>query len=98
MNNFQGQNAPHYKKVVQWAKEYGSSGLPDQRALQDFIDCETDEAISGLKSELIGISQGNYRDEIFDKVVGVNRRLRHTSYGEWAKLMLMWLASYNKKS
>lgn len=98
MNNPPSRETPHYKKVVQWTKDYGSSGLPDQRALQDFIECETDESIKALKNELIGISQGNYRDDIFDKLIGVNRRLRHSSYTEWSKLMLIWLATYNKKS
>ena len=98
MNQIPGRDTPHYKKVMQWVKEYGSSGVPDQRALQDFIECETDESINGLKSELIGVSQGNYRDDIFDKLVGVNRRTRHSSYSEWAKVMLIWLTTYNKKS
>ncbi|RIL08962.1 MAG: hypothetical protein DCC75_07620 [Proteobacteria bacterium] len=83
-----------YKQVVYWVKNYGSSGAGDQRAVQDFMECETVEIVSSLKLELANIVQGNFDQENLDKLIGAKRRLRHDSYQEWAKLMLLWIASY----
>ncbi len=85
-----------YKQVVYWVKNYASGGNPDQRCVQDFVDCETTEVLSTFRAELYGISQGNFDEETLDKLIGQKRKVLHGSYDEWAKLMLMWLASYNK--
>ena len=85
---------PLYKYVPLWVREYGMSGGPDQQAVQLFLDCETREAVTGLQSELIAISKGLYKAEVFDLVVGAKRRVMYTSYDNWAKLMLQWIASY----
>lgn len=83
-----------YKQVTYWIKHYGSSGAADQRAVQDFMECETTEVVTSLKLELANISQGNFDQENLDKLVGSKRRQRHETYQEWAKLMLLWMASY----
>jgi hypothetical protein len=87
------EETPLYKYVPLWVREYGMSGASDQQAVQIYIDCETREAITGLQNELIGITKGRYKDEVFDLVVGVKRKVLHGSYTEWAKLMLQWIAS-----
>jgi hypothetical protein len=83
-----------YNRVAYFVKEYGSSGIPDQRAVQEFMECETAEMIRSLQNELIGLSKGNYDREVMDKVIGVKRRTLFGSYEEWAKLMLMWISGY----
>jgi hypothetical protein len=88
------KNRPYYKQLNYWLKNYGNSGASDQQAVQTFVDCENREVISGFRAELLGITHGNYADELFDRSVGVKRRARHGSYSEWAKMMLLWLASY----
>jgi len=87
------EETPLYKYVPLWVREYGMSGSPDHQAVQIFVDCETREAIAGLRNELIGVSKGRYKDETFDLVVGTKRKVLHGSYSEWAKLMLQWLAA-----
>jgi hypothetical protein len=84
----------YYKQVNYWLQMYGNSGIPDQRAVETYIDCETSEAVQSLRNELIGISRGNYQDAPFDVSVGVKRRVRHGTYQEWARLMLLWMANY----
>lgn len=87
------EEVPLYKSVPLWVREYGMSGAPDQHAIQTFIDCETREAVVGLQNELLGISKGRYKDEVFDRIVGIKRKVLHGSYSEWAKLMLQWIAA-----
>jgi len=90
----ESNEAPIYKHVIQWVQEYGQSGEPDQRAVQTFMDCETREAVNGLRAELIAISAGKFNDQTFDVVVGIKRRVLHSSYAAWAQLMLQWIAAY----
>ena len=85
-----------YKQVTYWAKNYGAGGVPDQRAVQDFVECETTEVISTFRGELASIAQGKYDEATLDQLVGQKRKVLHNSYKEWAKLMLMWLASYHR--
>jgi hypothetical protein len=84
------------KYVTYWVKTYASGGASDQRCVQDFVECETSETLSTFRAELYGISQGNVAEDVLDKLVGQKRKVLHGSYVEWAKLMLMWLAAYNK--
>lgn len=86
--------SPIYKQVTYWVQYYGNSGAPDQRAVETFMDCETREVVVMLQNELRGISLGNFRPEILDRLVGAKRRMNHGSYQEWAKLMLLWMSSY----
>lgn len=86
------ETTPLYKYVPLWVREYGQSGVPDQQAVQIFIDCETREVITGLQNELLAISHGRYKEEVFDLIVGIKRRIQHSSYDNWAKVMLQWIA------
>lgn len=81
-----------YKQVIYWVKNYGSAGIPDQKAVHEYIECETTEAIFTLRNELMGISEGKFTEENLDKLVGVKRKLMYNSYSEWAKMMLLWIA------
>jgi hypothetical protein len=85
-----------YTRIPVWVRDYGSSGAPDNKAVIDFMICETAEIVRGLQSELIAVSKGNYADEQFDKTVGAKRRVKYGSYQEWAKMMLLWIASYKE--
>ena len=89
---------PAYNEVYNWVKEYGHSGIPDQRAVGDFVACENDERIVRFKSQLHGISTGNYDIDLFDKLIGKNRRTRHGSYEAWAKMMLLWVNESYKRA
>jgi len=84
----------YYEQVIQWNKEYGSSGASDQRAIQTFMDCETDEKIRALRGQLYSISTGKFDAATLDKQLGAGRASKHGSYEQWAKLMLMWMAGY----
>ncbi len=84
----------HYPEVIYLLKTYSPPGVDDKRAVQTFIDCETDERVRAVKGQLYAISRGRYDDATFDKVIGVDKRMKHGSYEEWAKLMLQWMAGY----
>jgi hypothetical protein len=85
------------KQITYWVKTYASGGNPDQRSVQDFVDCETTEVLNTFRAELMGISLGKVDEKILDQMVGTKRKVLYNSYQEWAKLMLMWLAAYVKK-
>jgi len=85
------------KQITYWVKIYGSAGNPDQRAVQDFVDCETTEVLNTFRAELLGISLGRVEEKTLDLIVGNKRKVLHESYQEWSKLMLMWLAAALKK-
>ena len=83
-----------YKYIKVWKDNYAKPGMPDQRALQDFVECENNEVIRLLRGELNSIKGGNYTTESLDVLVGPARVARHGSYEDWAGLMLQWLAAY----
>ncbi len=87
-------DGPIYNRVHYWVQNYGLSGIPDQKAVENFIECETREQVNLLRFELELMAQGNFRQESLDQIVGVKRRVRHESYEAWAKLMLLWIAGY----
>jgi hypothetical protein len=70
--------------------------MPDKRALEDFLECETDENIRSLRSELQGVSQGNHPPDMLNNLIGKSRENRHGSYEQWAVLMMQWIAGYRK--
>ena len=84
----------HYPELVYWRKTYGHPGVLDKRAVETFMDCETDERIRSLRGQLYAISMGRYDDDLFVKQFGPERKNRHGSFQEWAKLMLQWMAGY----
>jgi hypothetical protein len=83
-----------FKWLPYWAQNYGKGGIPDQRAVQDFMDCETVDAVQRFRSELYSISQGNFDERIVEIMVGQGRKTVYQSYEEWSRLMLMWMVSY----
>lgn len=89
-------DAPIYKHLTNFVRIYGSAGVTDQRAVHDFMECETSESIRSLQAELSAVVSGRFSIEVFDKTVGVKRRQLHNSYQDWARSMLLWIASYKK--
>ena len=87
-------DTPIDNTITYFIRNYGMSGNPDQRNIGDFMECETTEAVKSLQNELIGVSHGNFAADSMDRIVGLPRKQRFNSYEEWAKLMLMWIASY----
>ena len=85
---------PLYSKINYWVQNYGLSGIPDQKAVENFIECETAESVSSLRFELEQMAQGKFNQQNMDHLVGVKRRLKHESYDAWAKLMLLWIVGY----
>ena len=85
---------PIYTKVYAWVKDYGSSGAEDSRAVRDYMEVESREAISSFQAELMGISRGNYEEEKLDVLVGVKRKTRFGTYARWAKMMLLWMSEH----
>jgi hypothetical protein len=88
----------HYPELIYWKSNYANPGVLDQRAIQAYVDCETRERINSLRTQLHSISKGRYDDALFQKLFGPDRKQRHGSYQEWAKLMLRWLAEYSSQS
>lgn len=82
--------------IPKFVREYGQSGVPDQRAVQDFCDCETYEEIQRLRGELTAVASGNYEEENLDLIVGIRRKTSFGSYDEWARLLLGWIAQHRK--
>lgn len=87
-------NFPIYQRVTYWIQNYGQSGIPDQRAVETFMDCETTEAVNLLRFELQLLAEGKFKEEVIAKIVGMNRKVKYNSYTEWAKLMLLWMSGY----
>ncbi|MBX7145048.1 MAG: hypothetical protein K1X79_11400 [Oligoflexia bacterium] len=85
---------PIYQRITYWVQNYGMGEVNDQRAVENFIECETREAVNMLRHELQLIVEGKFKEEILDKLVGVKRKVKYGPYQEWAKLMLLWIAGY----
>lgn len=83
-----------YAKIPYLLKTYASSTGDDRRAVENFMYCEGAETVSSLRAELTGILQCRAEDSLLDKLVGPDRKARHGTYQEWAKLMLLWMASH----
>lgn len=86
-----------HKYLKYWKDNYTKPGMPDKRAVEDFIECETSEIIKLFRLELQSVLQGNYTVESLDVLIGPGRVARHGSYEDWAKLMLQWIAAYLKQ-
>jgi hypothetical protein len=92
-----GTNRP-FPRIKEFISVYAYGVGDDQRSAQTYCDCESDEAIDTLRKELSAVSGGNFNSDIFDLLVGKNRVAKHGSYENWAKVCLLWIAQYNKKS
>jgi hypothetical protein len=88
------KGAPAYKYVRAWVKQYGSSGRIDMNAVHDFMDVEPRYEMRGLQSDLLAITRGNFEEKMLDVVVGKKRKVKHGTYEDWAKIMLLWIASH----
>ncbi|MCB0332548.1 MAG: hypothetical protein KDD55_03550 [Bdellovibrionales bacterium] len=82
----------YYNEVVYWLQQYGNTGAPDKQAVETFVEVETDEKVRALRGQLYAISQGKLNEPQMDKVIGKARKLRHGSYEDWAKVMLLWMS------
>ena len=86
-----------HKYIKMWVDNYAKSGYPDQRAIEDFVECENTEVLAIFRAELTAIASSKYDPEILPQIIGRGRASKHNSYEEWAKIMLLWLANYTKK-
>ncbi len=85
---------PIFRTLKLWLDGYAASGAGDQRALHDFLICESKEGVDSLRSELLAISNGNYKLESLDVLLGKKRLVHFPTYEEWAKRMIVWMANY----
>lgn len=84
-----------YPNIKNWYDYYAISST-DQRAVEDFIECETAEVVRGFQSELIGITNGDCNEQALQGLMGKQRFERFGCWEEWAKMMLLWLANYRR--
>ena len=100
MNEFSDSGGPSgnrfFPRIKHFVDEYAKGSGDDQRAAQVFVDCESSESISGLKSELLAVSQGKYTLQSLDQTVGKGRIAKYGSYDRWASLTLRWIAEYKR--
>lgn len=83
---------PNYKQLRYWLSSYAAGGCEDRQAIENFIECESQEALSSLRGELIAIKNENFSEEIMLQILGPNRVAKHGSFVEWAKVMLLLMA------
>ena len=63
-----------------------------QRAVENFLDCETYECVMSLRDELTAIKNGRGKQDVLDALLGKRRAQRWGDYQKWAKQMLVWMA------
>jgi hypothetical protein len=83
-----------YKNIQSFSAHYFLEGTDERRALEDFMTCESHEAVNSLKNELTGIVQVNKPEKVLENSLGLNRKIRFGSYKEWAKTMLLWMGTH----
>lgn len=72
----------------------GYAGVADdRRAVHDFMECESTEAVNALRNELVGVAQGSHPTELLDKTLGASRKIKFGSHEQWAKFLLQWMAA-----
>ena len=82
-----------YPHLKYWQQTYAPPGCEDMRAVEAFMECETRESQATLRNELRAISNGLFKQENLDQILGKNRPMKHGSFEAWAKLMLLWMAA-----
>ncbi len=85
-----------YKQIKNLKDNYMLDGMPDKRALENFIECEMSENIRTLENELLGIKNGGGNPQMLDAIIGKSRFLMHNGYDKWAKMAILWLAEVKK--
>lgn len=83
---------PAYTRLREWVRDYGARGTEDRRAVQDYIEAENRETIATFRAELYAITCSNYDPQVLEQIVSGQRKFRHGSFENWAKLMLQWMA------
>ncbi|OVE80043.1 hypothetical protein BVY02_01600 [bacterium J17] len=83
--------------IKYYEKLYGISlGQNDQKAVTVFADYEPKEKLRRLQTELLWVKEGRATEAACDTVIGKKRKHRYRTYEQWARLMLLWIASIKK--
>lgn len=85
-----------FKHIRYWAEHYAHPGVSDQSSVENAMICESDEFLRPFQAQLNSIIQGSFDEQALDRILTTNRRQRHGSYENWAKLMLMWIQGVKK--
>lgn len=88
-----GNAYPSYKQLRYFVDTYARVDVPDHRALWDFVELEPDERLRTFRLELRSASKKNYDEEVMHNIIGKRRLQRFGSYADWAKHLLLVLAS-----
>ena len=80
---------PKYEGVRYWVQNYADSEVEDLHTIEDFMHQEPVDRLRSFQHELHNISKGNYSDEYLGGVLSPKRRVKHGSYSNWARLMLL---------
>lgn len=86
------ESALDFDRITFWVQNYGHPEVDEQRAVENFIICESTEALPALVAQLHRVAKGKFREEIMDLVAGKKRKIKYGSYENWAKLMLLWIS------
>lgn len=86
-----------FDKIRYWIQHYGQGDVEDKRGVENVVICEGDEFLRPFQTQLYAVSRGDFSEEGMDKLVGPKRKIKYTSYENWAKLMLLWLQESRKK-
>ena len=68
-----------YKQIKVLIDNYAKDDMPDQRAVATFKELESNESISTLKNELIGIKNGAGDPSVLKGMLGLKSCLLYTS-------------------
>lgn len=83
--------------LLYYQKRYGlSCSNNDQKAVRMFKEYESMEKVRRLQAELMWVSSEQVYTPVLDNILGKTRRVKHDGYHKWGKLMLVWLAQYQR--
>lgn len=80
---------PAYNRVRYWLENYAHPELPDAMGIEDFVENEPIEHVRSFQNELHNIVNGNYNEEHLTQILKAGRKVKHGSYSNWARLMLL---------
>ena len=86
------ESALEFDRISYFVQNYGHPEVDEQRAVENFIICESPEVLPALIAQLHRIVKGNCNEEVIDQVAGKRRKVKYGSYENWAKLMLLWIS------
>ena len=86
-----------FLKIKYWRDNYGKGDSTDQRAVSEFIECETDEFVNSFRLELSTIASGKFDVPTLDRVAGLKRSQMYGTYDAWARLMLQWMVGNKRR-